>query len=63
MPSDELPFLVVFFIFLVSVFEACLPGTLVADRVVAEYVDHIPIDFNWLVSIFWRAEKCRLFIG
>ena len=57
-PSDELPFLVVFFLLLVSVFGACLPGTLVADRVVAEYVDHTRFVMlhSLLLPCLWGRE-------
>ena len=58
-PSDELPFLVVFFLFLVSAFGACLPGTLVADRKVAEYVDHTPFVMlhSLLLQCLWGREN------
>ena len=57
-PSDELPFLVVFFVFLVSVFGACLPGTLVADQVLAEYVDYTPLVMlhSLLLQCLWNLE-------
>ena len=48
-----------FFLFLVSVFGGCLPGTLVADQVVADYVDHTPFAMlhSLLLQCLWGREN------